>query len=1023
MVAEGAGEVQESAQTFGYWLRRRRKAMDLTQEALARRVSCSAYAIRKIEADERRPSRGLAGRLAVALGIPEAERAEFLDTARKVYAAATLNTAALPIETGAGASPEVRHGVAEPGVSCDASPFVGRGNEFALLTGLVARISAGSGNTVLLEGEPGIGKSRLMREIAAHAAGLGLRTLATNCYEIDRATPYQPVIDLVSRALDRASDAALGSMAAVSLAELAALVPELGERCTDLPQLSNAFPEARQMRLARAVGQLLDAASGGRPYLLMVDDIQWADDASAQVLHFLARHVAQRPVLLIYAYRGEDADNDEQLARLVESLRRDTDARSVPLQRLGYADTRRLVDVLVGSGADADFLAERLHRETDGNPFFLTSILQSLGDGETPLTARAADRGGFLPDALRAAVRARLAHVPRDMRPVLETAAVIGRRFDFDMLLDVTGRPEERLLAEVESLVRRRLLREDSDGDSFDFSHDKLREVVYRDIGGTRRRLLHQSVAEALERRCEDETPGRAARLGEHFERAHVWAKALQYLVLAGEHSLALFAMRDALHWLDRAVALYESHATSVESSQRLAIYERRGAARAHAGQTQGAVADFRLVIDAMRASGEAQGTRDALIQLGMAYRRADLYDEATACLTEALEDFRSVKDERRVADTLYHLGTVAWSTGHNDRAIGFHQEAVEICARTGLMDLVAVQAYHGRGEAHYAYAEPHAAIACFSRSLVLARAIGDKSYESENLMMIGHACVGSRGLGDYARATQNLEAALQIAQSADLQWHMGPILLGLDHVRACTGNYGEAWSGMTKTLAWLESLKQVRYQLIAHDFIGHLLLDLGQNELALEYVGRGIALGRDTGIAFWLPALEAHRAVARSRLGYREDASALQAALEHTRRSAECYMRVRCLEVLAEVSLSAGNARACLAYADELLALASADGLRELDAVARRWRGEALLLQEAHAEAQTELTRAASLANAVGRTRLQMDVEGALARLHVAQGERSVARRHDAEARGYAQSVEKSLAATGLEARFARRA
>ena len=112
----------------------------------------------------------------------------------------------------------------------DAAPFVGRVAEFALLTGLVARLSAGSGFTGLIEGEPGIGKSRLLREVERHARALGLPTLATQCYEIERATPYQPVVDLVTRVLDHVADFALRTLAPVSLAELAALVPEITER-------------------------------------------------------------------------------------------------------------------------------------------------------------------------------------------------------------------------------------------------------------------------------------------------------------------------------------------------------------------------------------------------------------------------------------------------------------------------------------------------------------------------------------------------------------------------------------------------------------------------------------------------------------------------------------------------------------------------------------------------------------------------------------------------------------------------
>ena len=1015
--------MQDRTHSFGYWLRRRRKALDLTQEALAQRVSCSVFSIRKVEADERRPSRRLAERLAASLAIPEEERRDFLDAARAVHGANRLRLDALPADTDErGTAPAATtHSPLDSaiGAATETTPFVGRSNEYGLLIGLIARLTAGAGHTVLIEGEPGIGKSRLLREVARHAQARDLPVLATKCYEIERAMPYQSVIDLVSRTLDRVSATALGNMAPVSLAELAALVPEVGERFPGLPKLSNDFPEARQARLSRAVGQLLEASMGGRPSLLMVDDIQWADDASAQVFHYLARHAAARPVLVIYAYRDEDVDSDERLARLVESLCREAGARRVPLARLDAADTGRLVAALAGANLDAPGLAERLHRETEGNPFFLTSILQSLSEGQTQLEPRASGAPGWLPDALRAAVRVRLAHVPKEIRPVLETAAVFGRRFDFDTLLDVTREPEEQLLDAVEALVKRRLLREEPEGGVYDFSHDKVREVVYRDIGGARCRWLHQSVAQALERRGDGETHERDAQLAEHYERAHVWSKALRYLVLAGERSQTLFAMRDALHWLDRAVALSESHPQALDERQRLAIHERRGAARAQAGQTQGAVADIRRVVDAARAGGEREKTRDALVQLGMAYRRADAYEEATACLTEALAESRAMNDERHAADTLYHLGTVAWSTGLNHQAIAFHQQAVEICERTGFADLVAVQAYHGRGEAHFANAQPALAIACYTRSLELARGIGDKSYESENLMMIGHACVGTKGLGDYPRATANFEAALEIARAADLQWHLGPTLLGLDHVRACTGRYGEAWSGMRKTLRWLEGLGQARYQLIAHDFLGHLLLDLGLNELAVEQLERGLALGRDTGIMFWHAAIAAHAAVARSRLGQTDVAPALQATLEQTRRTSERYLMIRCMDALAEIALAAGDARRCRAYGDELLAIAEPNGLREIEAGARRWRGEALLAQKAYVQAQAELSRAAALAQDIGRVRLQLDVQAALARLHGAQGQSDAAQRHGAKARAIAKGVEKSLVSSGLEARL----
>jgi len=999
--------------SFGYWLRRRRRALDLTQEALAQRVSCSGFSIRKIEADERRPSRRLAERLAAALAIPEDERRDFMNAARALRAVERLQVDAVPLGDPIPVSASPLAGLPTDLQSAPA-PFVGRSREFALLAGLIARLPEGSGYTVLIEGEPGIGKSRMLRELAIHAHALRVPTLATNCYEIERATPYQPVVELVTRVLEQASPAALHDMAPVSLAELAALVPEINERFTGLPQLSNDFPEARQARLCRAVGQLIDAASGGGARILMVDDVQWADDASAQVLHYLARQAARHPLLVIYAYRDEAIDSDERFGRWTASLHRETYARRVLLPRLDYADTANLVTTLTPGSDRVTELAERLHRETEGNPFFLMSILQSLNEGETRMEHRGNAGPAMLPDALRASVRVRVRHVPNEFRSVLETAAVLGRRFDFDTLLDVTQQSEAHLLEAVEALIRRRLLREETESGLYDFSHDKVREVVYHDTSGARRRLLHLAVAEALERRDEGRTHERDARLAEHYERAHAWTKALRYLVLAGERSQALFALRDALHWLDRAVALTESHPDALDATQRLELYARRGAARVQAGQTQGAVVDFRRVLDAARASGKPGETRDALVQLGMAYRRADEYREATACLTEALEQCRAMNDAHQAADTLYHLGTVAWSSGLNDQAIGFHQQAVELCERDGFDDLIAVQAYHGRGEAHFANAEPAAAIACYTRSLELARSIGDKSYEAENLMMIGHACVGSKGLGDYPRAIASFEAALAMVRAADLQWHLGPTLLGLEHAHACLGRYGEAWTGMREMLRSLEELGQVRYQLIAHDFLGQLLLDVGLNELAVDQLERGLLLGRDSGIMFWRASITASTAIAHARLGKREFRGELAAALDQARRSSELYLTARCIDALAEISLADDDALSCLTYANELLAIAEANELREHMANARRWRGEAMLTTKAFPAALSELSTAAKLAEDIGRVRLQMDVQDAIGRLLTAQGQKKAAQRPIARAHDIRAAIARSFQAAG---------
>ncbi len=267
--------------------------------------------------------------------------------------------------------------------------------------------------------------------------------------------------------------------------------------------------------------------------------------------------------------------------------------------------------------------------------------------------------------------------------------------------------------------------------------------------------------------------------------------------------------------------------------------------------------------------------------------------------------------------------------------------------------------------------------------------------------------------------ARLNLEAALQIASAADLQWHMGPTLLGLNHVRACTGHYGEAWAGMQKTLLWLQGVKHVRYQLIACDFLGHLLLDLGLHEQAVQTMQQGLALGVEAGIMFWRESIDANLAIARARLGQRGLAPALEVAREQSLRSADRYMTLRCLEALAEVAFTEGDAPRCRGCGDELLALAQANGLREIEGMARRWRGEALFAENAIAAAHAELSRAAALAQDIGRSRLMWDIESTLARVCAAQGESDAARHHETKAGGIAQAIEASVGASGLEVRL----
>jgi tetratricopeptide (TPR) repeat protein len=249
-------------------------------------------------------------------------------------------------------------------------------------------------------------------------------------------------------------------------------------------------------------------------------------------------------------------------------------------------------------------------------------------------------------------------------------------------------------------------------------------------------------------------------------------------------------------------------------------------------------------------------------------------------------------------------------------------------------------------------------------------------------LMMIGYAYLGYMGLGDYLQARAYLEAALEIAQRADLQWHIPPTLFGLALVRGHLGDYGGAVNELQQWIRSLERSKLPRYLLMAYEMLASLLLEVDLNEQALDISESGRALADSTGITFWRGRREGTHAIARIRIGDLEVGPRLTDTLSWARENDERVQMVRCLEGLAELALRRGEIEACGAFAEEILTLADAAGMKELAARGRLWRGEALAASGKRDAAIEQLELAAMGAEKIGRTRHASDATSALAKL-----------------------------------------
>lgn len=460
--------------------------------------------------------------------------------------------------------PEAESFAASP--SLPEAIFVGRGKELDGLRSAWDDSARGQGRVVLVTGEAGIGKTRLIEE---WMAGLGEPAIAlrARCSEVDDGTPYLPVADILRSALKPPLLSRLQTLSRVWLGEIARLVPEALDLWPDLPANPPLPPEQAQERLqAVLAGTLAGLASPGRPLLLFVDDLHWADPATLDVLGRLVNGVGSRPLMLLGSYRPEAIalDPDHPLNSWLSAIGA-ADSRIIHLAPLSSEETAEWLWRLGGTAQPPERFAERIFLETEGHPLFVLETLRELFDSgllsanadgawSIPLHRHADDLSRLpLPAGVRDVIRARVSRLRAEHRDFLTLAAVIGRRFDLPLLRSASGQEEARVIDSLADLLRSRLIRQIPGGASFDFSHDKIREVIHQGLDPSHRRHLHEKVGRALENLADSRPDDPIEALAYHFARSDDLPRAVRYLRQAAERAKGLFAYRSAIVHFERA--------------------------------------------------------------------------------------------------------------------------------------------------------------------------------------------------------------------------------------------------------------------------------------------------------------------------------------------------------------------------------------------------------------------------------------------------------------------------------------
>jgi DNA-binding SARP family transcriptional activator len=474
--------------------------------------------------------------------------------------------------------------------------FIGRQDELGALLGGLDEALTGRGSVFLVAGEAGIGKSRLLDELAQNARERGARVLWGRCWEAGGAPAYWPWVQSLRAYVQERDPERLHSELGAGGAELATILPGLRERFPDLPAPPVLEPGAARFRLFEAVASFLVDAAKPRPMLLVLDDLHAADEPSLLLLQFVAGQVGAAPLLVAGAYRDAELEPDTPLASVVAELARERAACRIKLAGLGESEVGRLIESSAGVRPPEQSVAA-IHRGTEGNPLFVGEVVRLLSsEGRLEAVSGDAQEALPLPPGVREVIGRRLRHLSDGCRGVLALASVLGREFEFSALVHVSDRTEEELLDALEEALAARVVLEVAGApDRLRFAHALIRDTLYAEVAGPRRLRLHREVGEVLEALYAGDPGPHLTELAHHFVAAGDAAdaaKAVEYARAAGDRAVRVLAYEEAARLYGVALeALGRDRAATHETRCELLLA--LGGAQARAGEGPEAKATF----------------------------------------------------------------------------------------------------------------------------------------------------------------------------------------------------------------------------------------------------------------------------------------------------------------------------------------------------------------------------------------------------------------------------------------------
>ena len=566
--------------------------------------------------------------------------------------------------------------------------FVGRGEEMDQLKRALTQVFSGEGRVVLIEGEPGVGKTRLVEQLVTYARLRGAQVLTARCHQEEGIPAYWPWMRMIRLFAYQRDAETLASQLGSGAGDIAQLVSEVRERLPDLPPVISEGGETSRFRLFDAIATFLTRASQTQPLVLFIDDLHWADQSSLLLLEFVAQELDLSRVLIVATYRSEEAKRSRLLARTIGEIVRAPTTLRLNLGGFSRGDVARFIEETVGQPAPNE-LVTRVHERTEGNAFFVTEVVHLVAvesNTDDPALLRALKIS--IPPTVREVITRRLEQLSGPARGLLVTAAAIGREFTFQVLDRVSDLPAGEILGCLEECVASRVLIELQPAGRYSFVHALIADSLYEEMSSAARAEAHTRIAQEMEELYRDQPGHHLPELAYHFAQAgttEAAIKAARYSERAGRDAYSRLAFEDAVRLYEDALAIRERHRLGDETSEcelLLAI----GEAEAKAGRIHESRKRLLQAADvARRLQGGEHLTRAALAFAPgfVTFGTGETDEKLVALIDEALNHL-SEHDSILRARLLARLGVELYYCDEGERRKEVSREAVDMARRIG---------------------------------------------------------------------------------------------------------------------------------------------------------------------------------------------------------------------------------------------------------------------------------------------------------------------------------------------------